>query len=68
MTSESFLKNFLYSKLFISTELQFDEGIEEIFMEVEVLYDDEKEMRESFTVRLEPDTNMVAELGVCISS
>jgi len=68
VTSESFLKNFLYSKLFISTELQFDEGIEEIFMEVEVLYDDEKEMRESFTVRLEPDTNMVAELGVCISS
>jgi len=68
VTSESFLKNFLYSKLFISTELQFDEGIEEILMEVEVLYDDEKEMRESFTVRLEPDTNMVAELGVCISS
>ena len=44
--------------------LQFDEDVEEVVLEIEVLFDEEKEIRESFTVRLDPDQNMVSELGV----
>nr|CAB3247089.1 FRAS1-related extracellular matrix protein 2 [Phallusia mammillata] len=47
----------------VSKVLNFDEGVSEKIVEIEVLYDDEKEIRESFTVRLEPDVNMVAEIG-----
>lgn len=35
-------------------------------MEVEVLYDGVREMREAFTVHLKPDENMVAETQVKI--
>ena len=48
--------------------LNFDAGVEELVVEIEVLYDDEKEIRESFTVRLDPDQNMVSELGVSVSN
>lgn len=33
-------------------------------MEVEILYDGIREMREAFTVHLKPDENMVAETKV----
>lgn len=33
-------------------------------MEIEVLYDGEREMREAFTVHMKPDDNMVAEIQV----
>lgn len=44
--------------------LHFDKGVEKLILKIEILFDDEKEIRESFTVRLEPDQNMVSELGV----
>lgn len=33
-------------------------------VEVEILYDGVREMREAFTVHLKPDENMVAEIQV----
>ncbi|XP_061419974.1 LOW QUALITY PROTEIN: FRAS1-related extracellular matrix protein 2-like [Lethenteron reissneri] len=45
----------------ISEEIEFKEGDREHFVEVEVLYDGVREMREAFTVHLKPDENMVAE-------
>lgn len=33
-------------------------------MEIEILYDGQREMREAFTVHLKPDDNMVAEVQV----
>lgn len=33
-------------------------------MEIEILYDGEREMREAFTVHMKPDDNMVAEIQV----
>uniref|UniRef100_H2YPT7 Calx-beta domain-containing protein n=1 Tax=Ciona savignyi TaxID=51511 RepID=H2YPT7_CIOSA len=47
----------------VSRELLFEPGDSEHMVEVEVLYDDEKEIRESFTVRIEADVNMAAKLG-----
>ena len=35
-------------------------------VEVEILHDKEREIRESFTVRLEDDENLVAEIKVLI--
>uniref|UniRef100_H2YPT4 Calx-beta domain-containing protein n=1 Tax=Ciona savignyi TaxID=51511 RepID=H2YPT4_CIOSA len=49
----------------VSRELLFEPGDSEHMVEVEVLYDDEKEIRESFTVRIEADVNMAAKLGAC---
>lgn len=33
-------------------------------MEIDILYDGQREMREAFTVHLKPDDNMVAEIQV----
>ena len=33
-------------------------------MEIEILYDGQREMREAFTVHMKPDDNMVAEIQV----
>ncbi|XP_062869848.1 FRAS1-related extracellular matrix protein 2a [Trichomycterus rosablanca] len=46
----------------ISQDVEFKEGETEHYVEVEVLYDGVREMRESFTVHLKPDENMVAEI------
>lgn len=44
----------------------FKEGDKEHYVEVEILYDGVREMREAFTVHLKPDENMVAETKVKI--
>uniref|UniRef100_A0A8C3BA83 FRAS1 related extracellular matrix 2 n=1 Tax=Cairina moschata TaxID=8855 RepID=A0A8C3BA83_CAIMO len=46
----------------ISEEIEFKEGETQHFVEIEVLYDGVREMREAFTVHLKPDENMVAEI------
>ncbi|KAJ7397736.1 hypothetical protein BTVI_132560 [Pitangus sulphuratus] len=43
-------------------EIEFKEGETQHFVEVEVLFDGVREMREAFTVHLKPDENMVAEI------
>ncbi|KAK9398840.1 FRAS1-related extracellular matrix protein 2 [Crotalus adamanteus] len=45
----------------MSEDIEFKEGETEHYVEVEVLYDGVREMREAFTVHLKPDENMVAE-------
>lgn len=50
--------------MFLYAEVEFKEGETEHFVEVEVLFDGAKEMREAFTVHLKPDENMVAEIQV----
>lgn len=47
-----------------SAEIVFKEGDTEHYVEVEILYDGVREMREAFTVHLKPDENMVAETQV----
>lgn len=44
--------------------MEFKEGEKEHFVEIEILYDGEREMREAFTVHMKPDDNMVAEIQV----
>ncbi|XP_043918185.1 FRAS1-related extracellular matrix protein 3 [Protopterus annectens] len=44
-----------------SEDIEFQEGETEHSVEVEVLYDGVREMREAFTIHLKPDENMVAE-------
>ncbi|MGH0133017.1 UNVERIFIED_CONTAM: hypothetical protein FKN15_022782 [Acipenser sinensis] len=46
----------------MSEDIVFKEGETEHFVEVEVLYDGAREMREAFTVHMKPDENMVAEI------
>ncbi|NXC03213.1 FREM2 protein, partial [Orthonyx spaldingii] len=46
----------------ISEEIKFKEGETQHFVEIEVLFDGVREMREAFTVHLKPDENMVAEI------
>ncbi|KAK6494141.1 FRAS1-related extracellular matrix protein 2-like [Huso huso] len=46
----------------MSEDIEFKEGETEHFVEVEVLYDGAREMREAFTVHMKPDENMVAEI------
>lgn len=53
---------------FLLPEIVFKEGDREHIVEVEVLYDTLREMREAFTVHLKPDENMVAETKVTIKS
>uniref|UniRef100_A0A8B9H3L6 FRAS1 related extracellular matrix 2a n=1 Tax=Astyanax mexicanus TaxID=7994 RepID=A0A8B9H3L6_ASTMX len=48
----------------ISQDVEFKEGEREHFVEIEVLFDGVREMREAFTVHLKPDENMVAETQV----
>ncbi|XP_028275656.1 FRAS1-related extracellular matrix protein 2b [Parambassis ranga] len=45
----------------ISEEIVFKHGDTEHYVEVEILYDGVREMREAFTLHLKPDENMVAE-------
>lgn len=45
-------------------EIEFKEGETQHFVEIEVLFDGVREMREAFTVHLRPDENMVAEIQV----
>ncbi|XP_051542064.1 FRAS1-related extracellular matrix protein 2-like isoform X3 [Myxocyprinus asiaticus] len=45
----------------ISQDLEFKAGDAEHVVEVEVLFDGVREMREAFTVHLKPDENMIAE-------
>ncbi|XP_060744060.1 FRAS1-related extracellular matrix protein 2b [Tachysurus vachellii] len=46
----------------ISQDIEFKEGETEHTVEVEILYDGVREMREAFMVHLKPDENMVAEI------
>ncbi|KAG5284008.1 hypothetical protein AALO_G00021940 [Alosa alosa] len=46
----------------ISEDIEFKQGDKEHVVEVEVLYDSVREMREAFTVHLKSDENMVAEV------
>ncbi|KAM9319860.1 FRAS1-related extracellular matrix protein 2 [Gastrophryne carolinensis] len=46
----------------VSEEIEFKEGETRHIVEIEVLYDGVREMREAFTVHLKPDENMVAEI------
>ncbi|XP_069832964.1 FRAS1-related extracellular matrix protein 3 [Dendropsophus ebraccatus] len=45
----------------LSEDVEFKEGDTEHFVELEIVYDGQREMREAFTVHLKPDDNMVAE-------
>ncbi|XP_036379748.1 FRAS1-related extracellular matrix protein 2-like [Megalops cyprinoides] len=45
----------------VSEDIVFKEGETQHIVEVEILYDGVREMREAFTVHLKPDENMVAE-------
>lgn len=47
-----------------SAEIVFKQGDTEHYVEVEILYDGVREMREAFTLHLKPDENMVAETKV----
>ncbi len=47
-----------------TADVEFKEGETEHILEVEILYDGVREMREAFTVHLKPDENMVAEIQV----
>lgn len=48
----------------VCAEIEFKEGDKEHMVEVDVLYDGVREMREAFTLHLKPDENMVAETQV----
>ncbi|XP_056140915.1 FRAS1-related extracellular matrix protein 2a isoform X3 [Lampris incognitus] len=48
----------------VSQDVEFKQGEREHAVEVEVLYDGVREMREAFTLHLKPDENMVAETQV----
>ncbi|XP_067106912.1 FRAS1-related extracellular matrix protein 3 isoform X1 [Osmerus mordax] len=45
----------------LSEDVEFKEGETEHFVEVQILFDGQREMREAFTVHLKPDEYMVAE-------
>uniref|UniRef100_A0A8C9QQD6 FRAS1 related extracellular matrix 2 n=1 Tax=Scleropages formosus TaxID=113540 RepID=A0A8C9QQD6_SCLFO len=45
----------------VSKDIEFKEGETQHFVEVEILFDDVREMQEAFTVHLKPDEYMVAE-------
>ncbi|XP_055082728.1 FRAS1-related extracellular matrix protein 2-like isoform X2 [Periophthalmus magnuspinnatus] len=48
----------------VSQDVEFKQGETEHVVEVEVLFDGVREMREAFTLHLKPDDNMVAETQV----
>lgn len=58
----------VFKMSFVSSEIVFRQGDTEHSVEVEVLYDGVREMREAFTVHLKPDENMVAETQVKIQT
>ncbi|XP_071035799.1 FRAS1-related extracellular matrix protein 2 [Parasteatoda tepidariorum] len=45
-----------------SKELKFKPNVSQLMVEIEILYDEEKEHREAFTLHLKPDKNMVADI------
>ncbi|EHB17514.1 FRAS1-related extracellular matrix protein 2 [Heterocephalus glaber] len=45
----------------VSEEIEFKEGETQHIVEIEVIFDGLREMREAFTVHLKPDENMIAE-------
>lgn len=48
----------------VCPDIEFKQGEKEHMVEVEVLFDGVREMREAFTLHLKPDENMVAEIQV----
>nr|XP_023654914.1 FRAS1-related extracellular matrix protein 3 [Paramormyrops kingsleyae] len=46
----------------LSEDVEFKEGEKEHIVEVQILYDGQREMREAFTVHMKPDEYMVAEI------
>ncbi|KAM8843174.1 FRAS1-related extracellular matrix protein 3 [Synchiropus picturatus] len=46
----------------LSEDVEFKEGEKEHYVEIEILYDGQREMREAFTVHMKPDDNMIAEI------
>lgn len=52
------------ARVFVISDVEFKEGEKEHFVEIEILYDGQREMREAFTVHMKPDDNMVAEIQV----
>lgn len=50
--------------LFVCPDIEFKQGDKKHVVEVEVLYDGVREMREALTLHLKPDENMVAETQV----
>lgn len=50
----------------VCLDIEFKEGDKEHVVEVEVLFDGVREMREAFTLHLKPDENMVAETQVSV--
>lgn len=50
----------------VCPDLEFKQGDKQHVVEVEVLFDGVREMREAFTLHLKPDENMVAETQVRI--
>lgn len=58
------IKRFTFKCLAVFLEIEFKEGETQHFVEIEVLFDGVREMREAFTVHLKPDENMVAEIQV----
>lgn len=54
-------------KITVFLEIQFAKNESRHIIEIEVLYDGKKEIRESFTVHLKPDRNMIADTRVGLS-
>lgn len=59
-----FMFNLSFLLLCLCLDIEFKEGDKQHVVEVEVLFDGVREMRESFTLHLKPDENMVAETQV----
>ena len=51
----------------VCVEMVFSAGQSEHVLEVQVLFDQERETRETFTLHLTPDLNMVAHTQVSLS-
>lgn len=51
-------------RYFVCADVEFKAGEIEHVVEVEILFDSVREMREAFTVHLKPDENMIAEIQV----
>lgn len=51
-------------RYFVCADVEFKTGEIEHVVEVEILFDSVREMREAFTVHLKPDENMIAEIQV----
>lgn len=56
--------DFFLIESFCVKDIEFKEGEKEHWVEIDILYDGQREMREAFTVHLKPDDNMVAEIQV----